>query len=91
MTPTRARRRITKLRSPKETAIAKDQNTFAKRKREIEKKAKAEAKRARRSQRKLELEADANRGDDSPDAEDPDAEGPHAEVQDSDEDATGAS
>ncbi len=36
----------------KERTIAKNQNTFAKRQREMEKKAKAEAKRARKLQRK---------------------------------------
>lgn len=38
--------------------IAKNQNTFAKRQREMEKKAKAEAKRIRRD--KLKLESDSN-------------------------------
>ena len=38
----------------KESLIAKNQNTFAKRKREMDKKLKAEAKRARRMQRKAE-------------------------------------
>jgi hypothetical protein len=42
------------------TTIAKDQNTYAKRKREMDKKAKAEAKRARRNQRKLELRGGTN-------------------------------
>ena len=40
--------------------MAKTQNTFAKRQREIEKKAKAEAKRERRNQRKLELANNSN-------------------------------
>ncbi len=39
-----------------ERLIAKNQNTFAKRKREMEKKEKAEAKRIRRTKRKLGLE-----------------------------------
>jgi hypothetical protein len=40
----------------KERPIAKNQNTFAKRKREMDKKLKAEAKRIRRHKRKLGLE-----------------------------------
>ncbi len=42
--------------SIKEHPIAKNQNTYAKRKREMEKKAKAEAKRIRRNKRKQGLE-----------------------------------
>lgn len=40
-------------RNPRSEIIARQQNTFAKRQREVAKKAKAEAKRVRRNQRKL--------------------------------------
>ena len=49
--------------------MAKTQNTFAKRQREIEKKAKAEAKRERRNQRKLELASNSNPPDNIQDVE----------------------
>ena len=49
--------------------MAKDQNSHAKRRREMEKKAKAEAKRARRNQRKLELERGANHPEEPQDVE----------------------
>jgi hypothetical protein len=44
--------------STRNTIIKKNQNTFAKRRREMDKKAKAEAKRARRLQRKQDDDAD---------------------------------
>lgn len=49
-----ANARLFKLKE--QIVIAKNRNTFEKRKREVEKKAKAEAKRVRRNKKKLGLE-----------------------------------
>lgn len=73
------------MKSVRRFDIAKNQNTFAKRQREMEKKAKAEAKRIRRTQRKQDSDAGippkwASDDPNMNENEDPDTDQPAAHV-----------